>query len=363
MSWSITIGRIAGTAIRIHITFIIFLLWIGFSDYAAGGAAAAQASVLFLVLIFACVLAHEFGHILMGRRFGVATPDVTLLPIGGVASMERIPEDPKQEFLIAIAGPMVNVVIAAVLMLAGRTGFSDLHYADIEKASLLQRLITTNIALVIFNFIPAFPMDGGRVLRALLAMRMGLARATALAARLGQYFAFLFVLAGLFYNPFLIFIGMFIYVAAVSEQRTSAFRWFAHDLKVAQGMERDPRTLGLTATLGEAVEALLATPQQDFPVVDGAGKPMGLLTREDLLAAFREKGAETPVADVMQKAVVTRVDASLEEAVGALNQMRIKSMVVVDASGRTIALLTRDNVMEMMMVHDIKPEWRFASHR
>jgi stage IV sporulation protein FB len=176
-------------------------------------------------------------------------------------------------------------------------------------------------------------------------------------------FAFLFVLAGLFYNPFLIFIGVFIYVAAVSEQQQSAFRWFAHDLKVAQGMESEPHTLGPAATLGDAVEALLATPQQDFPVVDGAGKPIGMLIREDLLTAFRESGATASVATVMKPAVVTVAGASLEEAVIEMNRRGIKSMVVVDADGRAVALLTRDNIVEMMTVHNLRPEWRFASHR
>jgi Zn-dependent protease/CBS domain-containing protein len=363
MSWSITIGRIAGTAIRIHFTFLIFLFAIAFLDYAAGGVDAAKASIVFLVLLFACVLAHEFGHILMARRFGVATPDVTLLPIGGVASMERIPDDPRQELLIAIAGPMVNVVIAVVLMAIGHISPGNILPADFEKASLLHRLAFTNVALVVFNIIPAFPMDGGRVLRALLAMSVGLPRATAIASRLGQVFAFLFVLAGLFYNPFLIFIGMFIYVAAVSEQQQSAFRWFAHGLTVQQAMEGEPHTLAVDATLADAVEALLATPQQDFPVVDGAGRAMGLLTREDLLQAFRDRGGGADVSSVMKPQATTRGSAPLETVVADMNRLGLKSMVVVDQEGRAIALLTRDNIMEMMMVHSLRPEWRFASHR
>ncbi|MGB8313856.1 MAG: site-2 protease family protein, partial [Aestuariivirga sp.] len=173
MQWSLTIGRIAGTAIRIHITFFLFLLWIAVSDYRSGGLEVAKSSIIFILLVFACVVAHEFGHILMARKFGVKTPEVTLLPIGGVANMERIPEDPRQELLIAIAGPMVNVVIAGLLIVAGGVSTSDLQTIDVEKIGLVQRLALINVSLVIFNLIPAFPMDGGRVLRALLAMRLG----------------------------------------------------------------------------------------------------------------------------------------------------------------------------------------------
>ena len=191
MQWSLTIGRIAGTAIRIHVTFLLFLLWIAVADYRSGGFEAAKSSIIFVLLVFACVVAHEFGHILTARNFGVKTPEVTLLPIGGVANMERIPEDPWQELLVAIAGPMVNVVIAALLIVMGGFTVAELQSIDLEKATLLQRLALINISLVVFNLIPAFPMDGGRVLRALLAMRLGPQRATEIAAKLGQFFAFL----------------------------------------------------------------------------------------------------------------------------------------------------------------------------
>ena len=228
MQWSITIGRVAGTAIRIHITFLMFLLWIAVSDYRSGGFAAPQSSIVFILLIFACVVAHEFGHILTARIFGIKTPEVILLPIGGVANLERISEDPWQELLIAIAGPMVNVVIAGLLIGVGGFAVADLQSLNLEKASLVQRLALVNISLVVFNLIPAFPMDRGRVLRALLAMRLGPQRATEIAAKLGQLFSFLFVAAGLFLSPMLIFVGLFIYIAAVSELQASALHWFAH---------------------------------------------------------------------------------------------------------------------------------------
>ena len=174
MRWSITIGSFGGTAVKIHITFILFLVWIAFSGWTRGGAAAALDSTLFIVLLFACVVLHEFGHITAARRYGIATPEVTLLPIGGVASLQRLPSDPAQELVVALAGPAVNLVIGLVLIAAlGSAHPGDLEQIDNPNLSLLGRLAVANIFLVVFNLIPAFPMDGGRVLHALLAMRVG----------------------------------------------------------------------------------------------------------------------------------------------------------------------------------------------
>src|SRR5215218_11301370 len=216
MLWSIPIAVIAGTVVRIHITFLLFLIWIAGTQWQLGGQAAALDSVLFIVLLFACVLAHEFGHIFAARRYGIRTPEVTLWPIGGVASLERIPEKPSEELVVALAGPAVNVVIAlAILLLLGATlGEAAMTELENPRAQLFARVAAANVFLVVFKLISAFPMDGGRVLRALLAMRMGRAEATRVAARVGQGAAFLFALAGLFVSPMLIVIGLFVYLAA-----------------------------------------------------------------------------------------------------------------------------------------------------
>src|SRR6516165_1310828 len=192
MSWSLTIGRFGATVVRVHLTFFLLLIWIAISAWQQGGFPAARNSVLFIILIFACVVLHEFGHIHMARRYGIETPDVILLPIGGVARVPRMPEKPTQELAVAIAGPMVNIVIAFILFLVlGTIQSESLEHIDDPRVSLVARLAAVNIFLVIFNMIPAFPMDGGRILHALLAMRLGNARATQLAASLGQILAFL----------------------------------------------------------------------------------------------------------------------------------------------------------------------------
>ncbi len=360
MQWSFTIGRIAGTAIRIHFTFLLFLAWIAVSDYRSGGFEAAKSSLVFVLLVFACVVAHEFGHILTARRFGVKTPEVTLLPIGGVANMERIPEDPWQELLVAIAGPMVNVVIAGVLIMAGGVAVQDLQSIELEQVSLVQRLALINVSLVVFNLIPAFPMDGGRVLRALLAMRLGPQRATEIAAKFGQVFAFLFAAAGLFVSPMLVLIGMFIYIAAASELQANALRWFARGLTVADGMERAVLRLSADTLLSEAVEGLLASSQRTFPVVDAMEVPVGLLDRDDLLLGLKEKGPDAAVAAVMRKPAVTGATVPLNEAVTEMGRQGFRAQIVVDGSGRLAGLLTLENVAEMMMIHAMRPEWKFA---
>ena len=176
MSWSLNIGSVAGTVVRVHLTFLLFLAWIFAASYAQGGATTAWDSLVFMVLLFLCVLLHEFGHIFTARAFGVPTPYVTLLPIGGVAQLERIPEEPGQEFLIAIAGPLVNVVITAALVLFAGAHLQPGAAAAVDNMQipLVDRLAAVNLFLALFNMIPAFPMDGGRVLRALLASRLRL---------------------------------------------------------------------------------------------------------------------------------------------------------------------------------------------
>src|SRR6266853_5699899 len=200
MSWSIPIFRIAGIQLRIHITFLLLIGWVAFVYYAQGGSPAAVGGVLFILILFACVVLHEFGHAFAGKAFGINTPDITLLPIGGVARLERMPEEPMQELIIAVAGPLVNVVIALGLFIAGGPQ-ALLNPSTVEGGSLIAQLLTINILLVLLNLLPAFPMDGGRVLRALLATRLSYARATQIAAGIGQGIAVVFAILAIKLPP------------------------------------------------------------------------------------------------------------------------------------------------------------------
>jgi stage IV sporulation protein FB len=281
MSWSLNIGWVAGTAIRVHVTFLLFLAWIFGVNYFSGGAQAAWSGLLFIVLLFLCVLLHEFGHIFTARAFGVRTPDVILLPIGGVARLERIPERPSQEFLIAIAGPAVNIVIALILILldSAHPSLDRLAAVESANASMIDRLAAVNLFLALFNLIPAFPMDGGRVLRALLAARLGYVRATEIAAMIGQGVAFVLGFIGLFGNPLLIFIAIFVYLAASSEAHLVATRAMSRGVPVTSAMMTQFATLTLDEHVDAAVQTLLRTRQGEFPVVDRYGRPLGVLGR------------------------------------------------------------------------------------
>jgi Zn-dependent protease/CBS domain-containing protein len=358
MRWSLNIGTIAGTAVRVHITFLLFLVWIFAADYASGGPDEAWTGLIFMVLLFACVLAHEFGHIFTARAFGVATPDVTLLPIGGVARLERIPEEPRQEFLIAIAGPAVNVAIGLALVLAGaHLDPSALSGVDNAHISMLDRLAIVNLFLAAFNMIPAFPMDGGRVLRALLATRMGHTRATETAATIGQFVAFLLGFAGLFWNPLLIFIAVFVYLAASSEAHMVALRAMAHGVPVTNAMMTQIAKLTPQAHVDEAVQTLLRTSQSEFPVVDPDGKPVGLLGRGDLIRALKQLGPDARVADVMTTTVPSVGHRScLDEALRLLQEKAAPAVAVTDAQGRLVGLVTSETIGEMMMLRAAMPK-------
>jgi Zn-dependent protease/CBS domain-containing protein len=355
MSWSLNIGKVAGTVVRIHLTFLLFLAWIFAASYSQGGAATAWDSVIFMVLLFLCVLLHEFGHIFTARAFGVATPYVTLLPIGGVAQLERIPEEPGQEFLIAIAGPLVNVVITILLVAIGGATLQSNAAAGLDNAhfSLVDRLAAVNLFLALFNMIPAFPMDGGRVLRALLASRMGYVRATEVAAAIGQFVAFALGFIGLMYNPILIFIAIFVYLAASSEAHMVALRAASRGVPVSHAMVTHFETLTLEEHLDAAVQTLLQTGQGEFPVVDAAGKPIGVLGRGDLIRAIKQRGPDARVADAMIANIPTLGHrTTLEHAFKLLQQKEAPAVGITDAGGKLVGLVTGETIAEMMMLQD-----------
>jgi len=360
MGWSVNIGTIAGTAVRIHVTFLLFLVWIFVASYMSGGPQAAWNSTAFMVLLFACVLAHEFGHIFTARVFGVATPDVTLLPIGGVARLERIPEKPQEEFLIAIAGPLVNVAIAFGLVAFAGANLDARHLAAVESAriSMVDRLAAVNLFLAAFNMIPAFPMDGGRVLRALLAIRLGFVRATEVAATIGQWVAFGLGFLGLLYNPMLIFIAILVYLAAASEARLVSLRAMSRGVPVSSAMVTQFVTLAPEAHIDEAVETLLRTNQSEFPVVDGAGKPVGLLGRGELIRALKQLGPDARVAEAMSQDLPSVGHRrTLYEAFRMLQDKSPPAVAVVDGSGRLVGLITSETIGEMFMLHEASPRW------
>jgi Zn-dependent protease len=360
MGWSLPIFRVAGIQLRIHVTFLLLILWLGFGYYNAAGSAVAAARVIFILLLFACVVLHEFGHALAAKAFGINTPDITLLPIGGVARLERMPEEPMQELVIAVAGPAVNVIIAICLFIViGARGLFE--QATVEGGDLIAQLLTINVTLVLFNLLPAFPMDGGRVLRALLATRLSYARATQIAANIGQACAFVFGFLGLLYNPFLIFIALFVYIGASQEAALAQMKDVSRRFPVSSAMVREFRSLPVTATLQEAVDALLATSQHDFPVLDESGNVAGVLTRHDLISALRKDDPTIRVADVMRRDIPTVTTGTrFEEAFRIMQECNCPAVPVLDSMKRLVGLLTPENVSELMMVQSALPRRRVA---
>ncbi|WP_173931943.1 site-2 protease family protein [Chelativorans sp. Marseille-P2723] len=359
MTWSFSIGKVAGTVIRIHVTFFLLLIWIWFMHYRIGGTAAAWEGVAYILAIFACVVLHEFGHALAARRYGIKTPDITLLPIGGLARLERMPEEPRQELFIALAGPMVNVVIAAIIIvgLGGSAGIEQMMQVEDPRADFLVRLAGVNIFLVLFNMIPAFPMDGGRVLRALLATRLTWARATQIAAGIGQGLAFLFGFLGLLYNPLLIFIAIFVYLAAAAEAQNAQIRDIANSVLTGDVMVTEFASFDRSSTIAQAIDRLLATTQSEFPVLDPAGHLEGLLTRNDMIAALKETGPDAPVVSAM-RTDIPRVHRrqSLTESFRLMQESGAPAVAVMDSEGRLVGLLTHETIGEMMMVRSAMPE-------
>ncbi|MGA8170225.1 MAG: site-2 protease family protein [Methylocystis sp.] len=363
MGWSITIGRFGGTAVRVHLTFLLFLAWIGFSAYEQGGAGAARDSVLFIVAIFTCVVLHEFGHILVARRFGIVSKEVTLLPIGGVADLNKMPEKPYQELLIALAGPAVNLAIAAVLLLGvGAVGFGAIVHLDNPAIGAVERLAATNLFLAVFNLVPAFPMDGGRVLRAALAMWLGQERATRVAALIGQGFALVLGFLGLFGHPMLLFIAFFVFFAATGEARMTLVTEATRDVKVADAMETRFATIGGDATIAEAADLLLATSQDSFPFVDPSGVFLGVMSRADIVEAIKSGDAGAGVAPFAHREIATiGPDEALDKALEKLASAEVVG--VVGADGVLEGLITPQSLAEIMLIKSARPDWRFSRGR
>lgn len=353
MRWSYTIGRIGGTEIKVHVTFLLIVGWWALIGYSQGGPAAALTSALALLALFACILLHEFGHILMARRYGVRTPDVILLPIGGVARLERIPDEPKQELLIALAGPAVTLAIAGILLAVLRLSGSHAQVTELsEQQPFLAQLVSVNLYLLLFNLIPAFPMDGGRVLRALLASRMGLLRGTRIAATLGQTFAVLGGLYGLTRpEPLLVLVAFFVFLGANAEAATVETRLAGQGLQVSQMMVTDFRTIPVHATLNQAVELLLSGEQREFPVIDNLGRTEGILTRDNLIRGLSQKGPNSTVAEAMTTGVPTvHPTLGFQEALDRLRASRLPALPVVDVAGALVGLLTLDNITDLLLI-------------
>ena len=353
MRWSWKIGEVAGIGLYIHATFWVLILFILYINWSHGhNLTTALYGAAFVLVIFACITLHELGHALTAHRFGVRTRDITLLPIGGLARLERMPEEPIQELWVALAGPAVNVAIAGILYIVLLSAGGGVNFDQFQwfGGDFLNKLMVVNLWLVAFNMIPAFPMDGGRVLRSLLATRIEFGRATRIAARIGQGIACVLGLAGLFTDPFLIFIALFVWTGAEQEASMAKMHVSVGDIPVQHIMLRDFRVLRPDDTLGQAVEHVLGGWREDFPVVFG-DHVLGMLTREDMTRGLAQSGPQTHVRDTMRRDIMT-VDPRqrLEQALALLRECNCRSLPV-EHEGRLVGLLTLDNVGEFLSIH------------
>ena len=353
MTWSFSIGHLLGSDLRVHATFFLLLAWIGAAAFVAAGPEAALINVVFVLALFACVVAHEFGHALTARRFGIKTPDITLLPIGGLARLERMPEDPWQEVIVALAGPAVNVVIWAVLVFGFGADASLEALENIEDpaAGFWGRLAAVNLFLVVFNLIPAFPMDGGRVFRALLSFRFDRPRATRIAAWTGQVFAVIFVVIGLLYNPILALIGVFMFFAGQAESGYESAVGQATGRTAADAMVSRFESLEPEDSAGRAGDLLLLTTQQQFPVLGDGAKLVGWVTRDNLVSAMSDHGPRIPVSAFMEAdSTAVSADTPLEEIVTTVQQSPARAIAVHGASGAVQGFVNWENVTELFML-------------
>ena len=358
MRGSYKIARLFGIDVKIHWTFLILLAWFFFSYYRETQLLESGLyGVGFVLAVFACVIAHEYGHALTARRYGIRTRDITMLPIGGLASLERIPENPRQELVVALMGPAVNVVIAGGLYvyLAATGQLPNLvNYAEtaarLDPQYFAENLFAVNLLLVVFNLIPAFPMDGGRVLRALLAMRWDRAKATRFAAAVGRTLAVGFVFMGFFGNFWLVFIGLFIYLGATAESRAVLTKSALEGYRVSDVLMTNYTPLYVHEPLQKGVDVLLAGQEKEFLVLDLDGVVVGVLTREALVAGLNSGRAGLRIKDVaLATPLELPVQMSLQEAYELM--MSKHAMVCPVYDGPHLAgMLNQENVQEFLLL-------------
>ena len=356
MKYSLQLGKFFGIKVQIHWTFLILLGWIIFSNMRAGsGAEQTLWSVLFILSIFVCVTLHEFGHALAAKRFGIKTKDITLLPIGGLARLESIPEKPKEELIVALAGPLVNIIIVAALYPLVHFSLditSMVQLSSITSDNFIFNLMFINLWLAVFNLIPAFPMDGGRVLRAVLSFKMERHKATRIAASIGQLLSIGFVILGFFGNPFLIFIGFFIFLGAQAEAEYTQAKSMLKGFTVNDVLMKQYQTIESDDTIKSAVQLLLNGQCKNFLVMENQ-QPVGTLSRDEIIKALSEQSENAVIHNVMNKELLfLKAQMPLEEAWHLMQQH--KTLMPVFTNNKLVGTLDTENILEFIMIKNAK---------
>lgn len=354
MKWSAKLGRFAGIDVYVHVTFLALLAYFALVYWAERGTLLGVLNGLALIImLFICVLLHEYGHALTARRYGIGTKHITLLPIGGLALLESMPREPRQEIVVALAGPAVNVAIAAAVYLlilaSGQTG--ALVGAEPTRMGFLPSLLAANVMLALFNLLPAFPMDGGRVLRALLSLRLDRVKATRAAAVVGQVLAVGLGFLGLNGNPFLILIAVFVWIGAAAEANAVEADARLEGRPVARAMITNFHALAPGDPLARAIDLTLSGTQKDFPVLDGE-RVVGVLTQASILRGLRDHGTGGLIAEVMQPPLTADISVSLARLLEDM-QAAGRGPVCVLRDGRLAGLVDLENITEFLRIQAV----------
>jgi Zn-dependent protease/CBS domain-containing protein len=356
MKGSLVLGTIGGIKIVVHWTFTLLLIWVLFSTMQQGGnTAMALFNIVLIMVLFLCVVLHELGHARMAKRFGINTRSITLLPIGGVASLEKMPEKPREELAVALAGPAVNVVIALLLMLIVplrkysefTTKQWEAFFASPGLDTFLVYLLMANILLVLFNLIPAFPMDGGRVLRALLGFSFNRAKATEIAARLGQAVSFIFLLLGLFFNPFLVIIAIFVFFGAYAENKMVQQDYQLQGHTVREALLTDITLLHPEDPLQKAIDTILKGTEKDF-IITRDQAVAGILTNPTILKYAAQP--DQPIEALMTTDFHSvGPQTGLPQAIKLMTEHRQKFMPVLQ-EGALVGAISSENISEFILL-------------
>lgn len=353
MKVSLYLGKYRGIKVFIHWTFSLLLLWIIISNVRTGVAIEDTGwSLIFILAIFFCVILHEFGHALTAQKYGIQTRDIILLPIGGLARLERIPEDPRQELHVALAGPFVNLVIFLLLSIVVYLSGIQIEFIEdthVDGGTILLFLASANLFLALFNLLPAFPMDGGRVLRALLSLRMPRVKATQIAGSIGQFMGISFVFIGLFYNPILVLIGIFIFLGAQAEVTHTTQSSLLKGFSVQDVLMRKFPIIAFDASLSKAIEKLLDGQSTHFVVVKD-DIPIGTLSREEIIIGLKGGNETTPVEEVANlNPLKLDVYQPLEDAFKIMSSSN-KKVALVFEDNLFLGIIDQENISEFIMV-------------
>lgn len=348
MKWSYRIATIFGIPVKVHLTFLALLtILLVFGGEGEQGFSGLHLALL-LCMVFVCVILHELGHSLVARHFGARIRDIVLLPIGGMARMETMPETPLKEIAMAVAGPAVSAILAGIFLVASIVYYGPAEIFQIEtlSQSFLMNLFFINTALLVFNLLPAYPMDGGRVLRGLLATLLGWVTATRIAVTVGQVFAVLFVFIGLYFQLWILtLIAVFLFLGGKAEQRSVLLRWELERTPVSAVMLRQVETVTSLETLGSVAQRFCQCTQSDFPVVEGY-TVVGMLFQVDLAAALQQLGPSTLVGRVMRKRYGwTYPNASLGRLYQSMATSGQRSVPVIE-DGRLVGLVTLQQILK-----------------